>query len=245
MRTLAPLSRTKQVLDLIRIDQEKCLFLRREGGGWSACCERFDLLPWVGSQSTMHRRPLCKPDISPFAPKGPPVLCILIPIQIRLLTLEAGRHLGQDNISKGGLQSISKLPEPLLTSTPPQFGAQLCLGLMGASLFPAMTLGVLGNPVCLPVLSIPMWPPRLQNRPHRRQLQVHPVPVPLVCPCPALFRQQANATPHHPSPHTHLHQANLGYQISTRQSHLMLIKQNLRTVIYFKKKIAKHRPAPI
>lgn len=191
--------------------------------------------PGLVHKAPCNRRPLCKPDISPLAPKGPPVLCILIPIQIHLLTLEAGRHLGQDNISKGGLQRISKLPEPLLTSTPLQFGAQLCLGLMGASVFPAMTLGVLGNPVCLPPLSIPVWPPRSQNRPHQRQLQVHPVPSALVCPCPALFRQQANATPHHPSPHTHLHQANLGYQTSTRQSHLMLIKRNLRTVIYFKK----------
>ena len=104
--------------------------------------------------------------ISPFPPERFPAVCILIPVQIHLLILEAEQHLGTDTVLQG-LQSVSKSPERLLISTQLQLGSWFCLGTAGASLFPVMSHWGLRNPLCPPLLSIPRWPPRSQNRPHR------------------------------------------------------------------------------
>ena len=161
-------------------------------------------------------------------------MCILIPVQIHLLILEAEQHLGMDTVLQGGLQSVSKSLECLLISTHLQLGSRFCLGTAGASLFPVMSHWGLRNPLC---------PPQVASQLSEQTSQmIAPSSFCLVTsrfPLSSSMGSGSFPIPTLPSTLTHLHQANLGCQIPTQQSHLTLTDQNLRRAVfyqYFKKK---------
>lgn len=154
------------------------------------------------------------------------------------------QHLGTDTVLQGGLQSVSKSPEHLLISTQLQLGSRFCLGAAGVSFPCDVPLGSQESSLPTPALH-----PQVASQVSEQTSQMTaPSSFCLVTsrfPLSSSMSPGSFLIPTLPPTHTHLHQANLGCQIPTQQSHLTLIEQNLRRAViyqYFFKKSQTQAP---